>query len=754
MALTQMSHSPAPSLTTIADRHGSDKGSKFGDRHRYTDLYDLILAPLRDEAITLLEIGLASGGPETLSGRLERTVPSPSAGMWLEYFSKAEIVGFDICDFSHLQNKRFTFVRGDAGNADDLTKLRSTSAGFDVIVDDGTGASYHQQFCLKYLWPHLNPGGLYIIEDLHWQSPVYEGLLPAAPLTADLFAAALERGERFDSELFSVRELDALRAEVASFALVRDQHGTVEVPKLLVLRKSATAVQQRLVPRKAEPADAPSPLPRVRSFDLFDTLVSRRCIEPKIVFEKMERQLGLTGFADARVRAEMAVVNGHYTLQDIYDQLAVDHPSLAAKIDELQFVEIGLELQELFPIAENVARVSPGDLIVSDMYLPHQILDIVVREILGLKDVCLFVTTQGKARGEIWSPLQARFEIIEHMGDNEHSDFMSPNAFGIPARITQSWQPTTIEHRIGTLGLKRLSEASREARLSCWSWRRDERELQVLQTNVNGPMLLVASVLVLRAARQGGIEQILASGRDCYLWLKIITRIQEDLVPGITSHYFLTGRVTRTFPSESYKAYVRRLVGGKKTFVLDLCGSGLSMKKLFEKLDLPTAQPLLLHKMKATTVRTRNVASAALEKGVPVYALLDPAIYYDNIPAELANPAPHPTVFDVVSENGIDRAIHPDWPIEPITKRYADVQERAFDAALGPLLSRPVLDELYGTPSETLIKVLAELYGSLPLFSDTVRAQMPEQFAENRMVCEVVLEMEKKAQTKLMQAAE
>ena len=98
-------------LTKLADECGSDKGTVHMHPHKYTYLYDLVFYPLRDAAITFVEMGLAVGGPEV--GRpADRQATSPSVRMWQQYFSRAQIVGFDISDFSHQENERFRFVRG------------------------------------------------------------------------------------------------------------------------------------------------------------------------------------------------------------------------------------------------------------------------------------------------------------------------------------------------------------------------------------------------------------------------------------------------------------------------------------------------------------------------------------------------------------------------------------------------------------------------------------------------------------------
>jgi len=138
-------------LTILADRYGSDKGTKRGaPPHRYTYLYDLILDKYRNAGIDLLELGLAVGGPE-VGGEIDRKVDSPSIQMWLEYFPRAHVHGFDISDFSHIHHPRFTFVRGDGGSSEDLQRLAKSAAGFDVVIDDGSHASYHQQLAFLHI---------------------------------------------------------------------------------------------------------------------------------------------------------------------------------------------------------------------------------------------------------------------------------------------------------------------------------------------------------------------------------------------------------------------------------------------------------------------------------------------------------------------------------------------------------------------------------------------------------------------------
>lgn len=234
----------ASPLTVLADRYGSDKGTAHGDRHRYTQLYDVLLHPYRHGIGKMLELGLARGGPEAeIGGRVERQVDSPSVAAWLEYFPTAEVYGFDISDFSHLEaaHPRFRFVRGDCGSTADLAGLRQRLGNdVDLIIDDASHASYHQQLALRELFPCLRSGGLYIIEDLHWQPAHIERALPATMPTL-AWLDALRSGTGHLSPLWTEAQLRALADAVASLTLLSNLQvpGGRYINALAVLRKTS-----------------------------------------------------------------------------------------------------------------------------------------------------------------------------------------------------------------------------------------------------------------------------------------------------------------------------------------------------------------------------------------------------------------------------------------------------------------------------------------------------------------------------------
>lgn len=157
-------------LTALADRYGSDKGGAVQCAHRYTSVYEALLGHVRDKPIRLLEIGLMHGYTQHVyQGKFEQ-VGCPSLRMWSEYLPNATIFGFDQVDFRGLAGGRVAIFCGDQGSPADLESMASAAGGmFDVIIDDGSHASHHQQISLGALFRHLAPGGIYCIEDLHYQ---------------------------------------------------------------------------------------------------------------------------------------------------------------------------------------------------------------------------------------------------------------------------------------------------------------------------------------------------------------------------------------------------------------------------------------------------------------------------------------------------------------------------------------------------------------------------------------------------------
>ncbi len=210
-------------LTDLADRYGSDKGST---KHRYTELYHMLFHPYRHRKIHFLEMGLLIGGPEHGIDKDRETRDAPSIRMWLEYFSKAHIHGLDVSDFSWFKDDRFTFHRCDM---DDRAEIAGTIEAMKpaptIVVDDASHASHHQQNAFLEIFPRLESGGLYVIEDLRWQPDTYER--PGITKTAALFRSWLDERKFQHSDPAIAAEFNALSGDISGCIIepVRYQKG-------------------------------------------------------------------------------------------------------------------------------------------------------------------------------------------------------------------------------------------------------------------------------------------------------------------------------------------------------------------------------------------------------------------------------------------------------------------------------------------------------------------------------------------------
>ena len=116
----------------------------------FIQLYEKYFSSFRDSKINILEIGIENGD---------------SLRIWREYFTNANICGIDIIkkDFK-IDNTEI--LQGDQSDKNFLRTLIDKYKNFDIIIDDGSHQAKHIITSFKFLFPHLNNEGLYVIEDL------------------------------------------------------------------------------------------------------------------------------------------------------------------------------------------------------------------------------------------------------------------------------------------------------------------------------------------------------------------------------------------------------------------------------------------------------------------------------------------------------------------------------------------------------------------------------------------------------------
>lgn len=151
----------------VMTQFGSDKG---WDKHNYTTVYAALLNEWRDRPLRIFEIGLGSGNPDIPFNMGPGAVPGASLRGWKALFPKASVYGADIDRTVLFEEDRITTFYCDQLDPAAITRMWSDpelSSGADLILDDGLHTFDGNTTFLESSLPHLRPGGIFIVEDIH-----------------------------------------------------------------------------------------------------------------------------------------------------------------------------------------------------------------------------------------------------------------------------------------------------------------------------------------------------------------------------------------------------------------------------------------------------------------------------------------------------------------------------------------------------------------------------------------------------------
>lgn len=130
-------------------KYGSDKQQPWPLGHSYGNVYHDVLAPRREEVTAVLELGILGGA---------------SLKAWQEYFPQALVIGLDNNPLSGL-DPRLQVHKCDCVKEDQVNAVLKDQK-FDLIIDDASHHEVDQLESFRILKRRLNPGGIYVIEDI------------------------------------------------------------------------------------------------------------------------------------------------------------------------------------------------------------------------------------------------------------------------------------------------------------------------------------------------------------------------------------------------------------------------------------------------------------------------------------------------------------------------------------------------------------------------------------------------------------
>lgn len=194
-------------LCEILYYHNSDKAFAW---HNYSSLYNFLLDAHLARPMKVLEIGIGTNYLDTPSSMGESGSPGASLRAWREYFLNASIIGADI-DRRILINEfriKSHFVdQTDQETVQDLVRKEIAGQNVGVVIDDGLHAYGPNSQCFETIFPALEEGALYVVEDiLGFELPQWHAFLDTTTYTAALVQLRHPSNKQDNSILFILKE--------------------------------------------------------------------------------------------------------------------------------------------------------------------------------------------------------------------------------------------------------------------------------------------------------------------------------------------------------------------------------------------------------------------------------------------------------------------------------------------------------------------------------------------------------------------
>lgn len=133
-------------MEIIGKKYNSDKIT----HHKYHEIYPLFINKFYNTEGGMIEIGVEKFA---------------SIKMWIDLFKNMHIYGFDININNY--DEKYNIFKGDQSKESDLNNfIGIINKPIYFINDDGSHIPEHQVLTFNKLFPILEDGGIYIIEDI------------------------------------------------------------------------------------------------------------------------------------------------------------------------------------------------------------------------------------------------------------------------------------------------------------------------------------------------------------------------------------------------------------------------------------------------------------------------------------------------------------------------------------------------------------------------------------------------------------
>lgn len=369
------------------------------------------------------------------------------------------------------------------------------------------------------------------------------------------------------------------------------------------------------------------------SFDIFDTLVSRKTARPSGIFQIMQESLFLSqryddipqflkqNFAQIRKDEERFIYRSvcddskkDTSIEEIYEYIEKDYGLTSSQTAELILLEIETEKEYLVPLIHNIELLKRVKslgykvVLISDMYLSSEVIrDMLVACDPVFEDVPLYVSCEHNAKkntGALYGVVK-RLELAEygswiHCGDDWNADCVQASKLGIDSYKTD--KPTLKQYEAELLEEHFSSEYEIEiGRLKNARALLPESPLYELGLSFGGPLLYQYVSWVVESAAREHIDVLVFVARDGYILRRIANAIIRARSLEIETEYIYGSRIAWRDPfndsdrqaEDLLAQYFEQETGRLSSFALvEYAGTGATVDCLLE--TVRSLKPALL----------------------------------------------------------------------------------------------------------------------------------------------------------------
>lgn len=341
------------------------------------------------------------------------------------------------------------------------------------------------------------------------------------------------------------------------------------------------------------------------SFDIFDTLITRKVSDPTGIFmimqEKMKNKnysciplVVRSNFVNIRTSNEKFMYRHvcdafkqDINIFEIYNLIGENYGLTEEQRELLINLEIETEMENIIPInynidlIKNLLKQNKRVILISDMYFSQEI----IRKFLVSIDTCftnipIYVSCEYNAKknsGNLFKKVKEveniSFTKWLHCGDNFIGDYKSPFKLGIKTNIFLAEQLKEYEEILLYSYTDNLQYQKIIGLIKSIRYNRGVDELETLGISMGGPILFSYVYWLVNNAQERGIQNLYFIARDGYVLKKIADIIIEVKCYNINTSYLYGSRI-------AWKAPVLE----KKYEKLDLISKYLKQNMDFSKL--------------------------------------------------------------------------------------------------------------------------------------------------------------------------